>query len=584
MNFLFYSYVYKALVDVSSPGFIFLLIILALIFILLVGLIIYSFIFPKFLIKPKVDNNIRVYSYNYVKKEFTYFDKMNLTKQRTFNEKEFLDQFRASDRYRVQDWLKDISQNKKANEYIQADIKINAKNHFVTSMMELTGYNPDACTIHFESHLLPFATRKPKIGGILARKSRYQLLETKDVYDFMSSSDPNTLGAFYYFKIYHLDKAASDEGDDSAVIDINKEIVDLLFHYTNKKRKIYIINPNEEVLIDNSSMSKIATMEMAYTLATTIQQHLNYKAPNSNLGVAIGITLNTFYGKDFEDAIAQSLSMVNAIISNLVPNHIALFDPQFYKRHKEKLKQIEQVKSVIKNQTIRIFFNPSFDIRKKKQSFYYLSPVPYGTDIKTFYDLLAISDEINNGTHSLLSNLIDRVKVISNNKPTELMLKIPFAYAKDFLRVNSLKLDTYLKWIILFEESDLITNIDNLKSIKETLDLFNSKGYKVALELSTRNSLLPSKIISRFSYFVISKRFTQSANKDPNADDLRVMQAEYSNYPGRLVYGHLKDFDDLEICAHYSGEIFFCDSLALPSSRLETISEDAINKCLEKLD
>ena len=397
--------------------------------------------------------------------------------------------------------------------------------------------------------------------------------DTESANEFMEKCDTNTLGDFYLIKIYHLDKE-SKEDDENAIAELNKEIVDLLLHYTNNKRKIFIYSDSEEIIIDNASMSKMATMEMAYTIATSIQQHLNFKAPNANLGVAIGLTTSQFYENNFDDALVQATSMVDAILSNLTTTKIALFDPQFYKRHKQKLLQIEQVKNIITNNTIRIYFTPTIDIKKQQQSFYFLTPIPYGTELKTFYDVLKVSCDIKNGAQRLLTSIFDKIQIISGSKNVELFIKIPYSLAKVFLNTIKMKLDSYIKWIVCFDESDLITYIDDLQSMKETLDIFNSKGIKLAKDISTISSSLPGKINMRFSYFLISKKFTHGNNDEPNINDLRVIQAEYSSFPGRFVYNYLKDFDDLEICAHYSGEIFQCDEIGQPSSRLELINEE----------
>lgn len=579
MNYIFFSYL-SSLISTSNPFFVVLIVLIIALFILIIICTLLVILFPRMSQKPKVDNNIRIYSYDYSRKLFTYFDKMNLKKQRTLSEKAFLDQFKASDRYRVQDWLKDISQGKKINEFIQADIKINTKNHYVTSMIELTGFNPDACVIHFESHLLPFATFKTKTGGLFAKK-RFVLSDKNTASDFLEEGDPNSLGAFYFIKIYHLDKENLND-DEVAVAELNKEIIDLLRHYTNNKRKLYLYSETEEIIIDNASMSKIATMEMAHTIATAIQQHLNFKAPNSNLSVAIGITLSSFYNKNFDDAVTQSLSMVDAIIHDIVPNKIALFDPQFYKRHKQKIDQTEQVKSIIKNNTIRLYFTPTLDVSKQQQAFYLLNPIPYGTDLHTFYDILKISAGINGGSDLLFTSLFDQIAQITSSKSVELMIKIPYSLASSFLNVSKQQLNSYIKWIICFEESDLITYIDDLQSIKNIFEAYTNKGIKLALELSTISSLLPGKVNTKFSYFIIGKKFTQgSANKDPNINELRVIQSEYSCFPGKFVYTYLKDIDDIEICAHYSGEIFQCDEIGLPSSRLENIDTESISDIMQ---
>lgn len=578
MRSLILSIVYS-LIDTSAPLFGVLVFLIIFIFVFIVLFTILVIFFPKISQKPKVDNNIRIYTYDYSKKSFTYFDKMNLRKQKSLTEKEFLDQFKASDRYRVQDWLKDISQGKKINEFIQADIKINNKNHYVTSMIELTSYDPEVCIIHFESHLLPFATFKTKIGGLFSKR-RYVLSDKTVARSFLEEGDPNSLGAFYFIKIYHLNN--DDENDEIAVAELNKEIIDLLNHYTNKSRRLYLYSETEEILIDNASMSKIATMEMAHTIATAIQQHLNFKAPNANLSIAIGITLSSFYNRNFDDAITQSLSMVDAIINNIVPNKIALFDPQFYSRHKQKLNQTEQVKSIIKNNTIRLYFTPTINVGKQQQDFYLLNPLPYGTDLHTFYEILKTSVSIKDGPDRLFTFLFEQIATITAAKSVELMIKIPYSLATSFLNISKQNLSSYIKWIICFEESDLITYIDDLQSMKSIFEAYANKSIKIALELTTINSLLPSKINTKFSYFIIGKKFTQgSNNKDPNTNELRVIQSEYSYFPGKFVYTHLKDIDDIEICAHYSGEIFQCDEIGLPSSRLEMIDTDTINDILQ---
>ncbi len=559
--------------------FIILYVMIGIMFLVIVAVIIYNNVTPKRGFKPKFDNNIRIYTFDYFNKVFTYFDKMNISSKKTLDEKEFLDQFMASDRYRVQDWLKTISQGKQSSQYIQAGIKINKKNRYVTSMMELTGCNFEAGIIHFESHLLPFATFT-KIEGPFGNKRKYLLHDFQSAEDFLNSNADNALSAVYFFHLYHLDDKAP-LGDYKKLTEINKEIVDLLLHYCNNRSSLYVYSKTEEVMIVTSSLSKIATMEMAYTLLTAIQQHLNFKVPNSNLGVAIGISTSTYYGKNLKKAINQASSMADAIVSGLIHSQTALFDPKFYEHHNKKIKHIDEVKKVIQHKTFRIYFTPTINLEERRQDFYFLTSKPYGTEINNFTSLLRISENIHGGSKVLINEVLESIKQVTKGKEIELSLTIPFNLARQFINCVSLAGLHNIKWIITFDEADLVTHTDYLQQLIDLLTLIINKGHKIALNLSSANSLLPSKINTLFSYFIVGKKFTTSMNNDPDQNNLKLIETEYKVYPGEIVYADLKDLDDMSICVHYSGKILQCDSVALPSSLPEMIPEEVINECLE---
>lgn len=519
--------------------------------------------------------NVRIYRYNYANKTFYSFDRIDPSNTKEFTEKEFLAQFLPSDKYRVQDWLKDIAHgDNNFPKFIQADIRISKDNKMIPTMLEFTSINHKSSLIHFDSHLFPslFASnikRSPK------KMKKYILINEEAAHEFLEHEDMEALGATFYFSLYQKDETGRVIANKH-LADVNKKIVEVIGRFLTKTRKLLVINPLDEVVIDTSVASRATAYTIASTIATSVQQYLNYSIPDDDIYFAIGFSVGSFYGHDYPKAKFQSSSMVKAIKEGYSKEKILFYDSEFYAKYARRQSQNQEIVMVVKNATFRIYYMPSLDLSRKKLAFYFTDIVPYGTEITDFQSVIRMASEIKGGAEKLLESVVERCEADLADRPRcSIALRLPYAQVESFRHI--LKKHKKLDWIIEIREADLTTYADDMANVNQELEKVKKAGIQIALVIDNSSSELRKKTLKTFDYFFIPPKFTsEMLDFSTSHNNLRIIETNYFGYNVPLVFFGLKDFDDIELCAHYSGTIFQCDQLALPSSRFESLEEEKV--------
>lgn len=531
------------------------------------------------------DFNVRVYSYDYIRKRFYCFDRMNLRNVKTFDEESFLAQFRKSDTYRIKDWLSQIINGKKTSESLQVDIKINRGKKVITSFLRFSSINKEKQIIHFESQLLPYMYMKKAKGlNVNSYKnqkvpSKYIMKTEEEAKRFLNSKSDDVLGAIFYFELY-TDKVELTEEDHATIEKCRNEVERILNYYLSKNRKMLRLGSDIFLIIDGYCLSRLMAMNLATTIHTAVQQYLNFNTPGIDLSMAVGISIRSLYQGNYVLGKEQAKKMAEAVVSGKTnEERVLLYDENFFTSYEQAKIQKEEVRSLIQNATFRIYYTPTVDLNAGKQSFYLMSVKPYGTGIKDFTDILNISTDIRGGTDQLLGKLYQKViaQVKQNKENTKLALEIPYALSGKFVKVlEETKIDS-LSWILCFRESDLLTESDDINAVLKRLRDYRKIGYEVGVVIDNLSSGLRSRILRQVSCFFVPNVFTtQMTDSNQSHNDLRVIHTNYSQYHVPIIYYGLEHIDDIEIGLIHGGRLFQCDEVALPSSRLEQINEDTI--------
>lgn len=575
-----YIYSLAEINPTSDSFFIPLIIVLILMIIFLIVAITISRIVSTNRGHNRIDSNVRIYTYNYAKNTFTCFDKLNIRNVKEYSEIDFYSQFTASDKYRLQEWLKNLSQNKNVSDYIQCDIRIKKKSKNVPSFIALTSINREKNTIHFESHLLPFSnyqSSNPK-----KKNKKFLLDKFEKCVDFMEKNkDKESIGATFYINLYLPENKKNDKGLLDLAI-LSNPIKETLTSYLNTYRRMICIDENTFMIIDTKVISKAMALELATSFQTALRQCINHTIDSTSVRFAIGLSTGFFY-EDLDSAKEQSSMMAEAITKGDYDREILFYDPYFFIKEKKRKSDLEDVKMLIKNSTYRLYFNPTIDVRSFTQSFYFTNVVPHGTEIKHFSEILQMSTNYKNGKLQLISSLIEKITMIAKQKEGNKTFSLPIIYSAipELLKARPHNLKDDILFILVLKESDLIAYIDDLRNVISTLKDLKKRGYYLGLDIANPTSLLPSKILNLFSYIFISSTFTTIDNP---MNTLKLIENDYCSLAKiPLVYYGFKDTNNIGLCAHYSGVIFQSSKIASASSILEDISEDKINMLKEEL-
>ena len=531
------------------------------------------------------DSNVRVYSYNYAKRSFYYFDKMNLTNTKTLTEEEFLSQFTATDKYLVDDWLKSIARNDSHSDFIQADIRISKTRKITSSLLELESINRQKNTIHFNSYLLSHiyqASLKTHMRQKRERISQKYVLENiESAQKFLDRGSLDVVGAVFYFKLFRNPAKKPIKENGKEMEEINRELILQLSHFLSKQRKIVLLSPTEEMIVDISCISKIVSMTTASTIQTYLQQVLNRKVKSDDYFVALGISTGTYYDRNIQLAKEQSGKMAGAIAKGLTKERVLFYDESFFLNYQQLSQQKDEVRMIVKNATFRNYFSPTLNLTNKKQDFYMLFTYPYGTEVPSFSAVSNLSKQMGS-IDKLYDSLINKVKALtdSKNEPIKIATRVNYDTLNEFITALERNKDEKIRWIPIVSETDLLTCMDDSLQIAKKFHDFTKKGYQIGLIIENSMTALRTRILRTISYFFVPPN--NNITLTERATDLKNIQSGYGNYRIPLVFFGLKDFEEIELGVHYGGSIFQCDELSLPSSRIEGIPKERVDEIISE--
>ncbi|HIU70690.1 MAG TPA: hypothetical protein IAC60_03780 [Candidatus Enterosoma merdigallinarum] len=569
---------------INSPGWFYggwMIALLILAFLLAIAILLFATVL--FHRHRKInDSNIRIYTYDYGKKTFFFFDRNNLLRRKELSEKEFVSQFQTSDSYQVRNWLDDIISGKNRRDFIQADVKIHIKGKAIPSILELTGINREKCLIHFESHLLPFTAFGQNASK--RRRAKYMFTSPEEAESFLAASDPNSMASCYFISLYVDEK---NKGTDSyrELMELSRLTLDMLGGYLGKERRLLAFSDNDFFLMSTLNMSKAMCMQFADTLETKIRQEINRSRPDTKVRFAIGLSTGTFFQKDYKKAKEQCQLMCEAIKKGDFPNDILFYDQDFFQKERKRKTDKEEIQMFIRNETFRLFFLPSLDIRSFQRSLYLLEVLSYGTSIRDFSEILRIAESIRGGSEAIVSSIAKRLDAILAERKDRISLLLPVIYSSLDGLVKALGHNDarHYDLVLCLRESDLLPSLPNLKQMIDKLGELKKRGFSLAIRIANATSLLPNRLLRLFSYVVVGKEFTGRMGDASALATFQLIESDYKPLSIPILYCDLQNNSQIELCAHYGGSLFQASSLGQPSSRPEEIDEDELDELKKNL-
>ncbi len=551
---------------------------------LLLAIAIFLFATVLFTIKYRRinDSNIRIYTYDYAKKSFFFFDRNNLLRRKEMNEKDFIAQFQTSDSYQVRNWLDSIIAGKSHRDFLQADVKIHVRGRAIPSILELTSVNREKCLIHFESHLLPFSAFTPSASK--RRRAKFMLPSTEEAESFLLESDPNSLASAYYISLY-LDEKQKTPDTFRELMEISQLTLEMLGGYLNKDRRLLAFTENEFFLLSTLNMSKAMCMQFASTLETKIRQVINRSHPDTKVKFAIGLSTGTYFQKDYRKAREQCQLMCEAIRKGDYRNDILFYDQDFFLKERKRKTDREEVRMLIRNQTFRIYFQPTLDITSFQPSLYILSIGTYGTSITDFREIQRIASSIRNGTDDLFRAFCNKLTMVLGSQKERKKYLFPVVYSslESLSKAIGHNDNRNFDLVLSLRESDLLPYLPLLKQVIDRFEDLKKRGFRLAIHIANATSLLPNRLLRLFSYVIVGKEFTSHLGEPSALTSLQLIESDYLPLEVPILYQDLADNSQIELCAHYGGTIFQSRSLGELSSRPEEIEADALETLKESL-
>ncbi len=528
--------------------------------------------------------NVKIYTYNYAKKSFMYFEKMNTTVQQRLSQEEFLNNFDPADKYQVENWLKDIATGKQTSNFLNVNVKDESKKNKLTPViLELNSINREKDIIHFESLMVSFATAQRNVGRSKGRK--YRINNVDEAVEFMGQRNKSTaLGAVYYVSVYDSDKDQAYEDDLETIYE---RIVTIIISYMHKKRKFAIVDYDSILIMDIDCLNRATALSFVSTLETSIRQYINSTFPDTTIRFSIGVSTGNFYNNDYEVAKQQAKRMSDAVKEEGNGASILVYDPDYFDMARQRKTDLAEIKYLIENDTFRIYYRPLVNTKEFTLDHYSASIVPHGTRVLDFLELVTVAMANNLDVAKLYNNIITLVNKrveMSGQEECKMSLRLPLSTIDIFIKENKKVKNNRVRWLFVFSETYLLLYSENQKKTAKKLEDLKEKGFNVGIQIASPNTALSNLILSRADTIIVPAEIFPYSFKDTNINhSLRLVQNEFSELNIPITYTGLKTVSEIALCQHYGGESFQADEIGKASSRLEGIDNSVMQTLIREL-
>lgn len=527
-------------------------------------------------------NNQRIFSYDYSRGLFFYFDRLNPKNERILTNDEFLSFYISNDKFRIENWLKDIRNGNSYSQFIQVDRHFEGYSNLpLTCILILTKIDKEKHIIHFEMHILPYIDT----SSHFRKKERYVLKDEKQENDFIHDYEESTQGAIYYLRLYT--NKENDELDSIKVKTLKNKIYnDVILKYLSATRRLIQINDSDMLIVDTSTNSKLLALNYASTIQSFAQDIIKNQGEQNNFEFLIGISIQQVESKTFINCKEEAKLMIDAIIKKESFNKVLIYDPNFTKNITKDAKNKKDTILYVKNSTFDIFFLSSVDVLEKRLGPLFLKIVNYGIDIDDFKEVVTIASNIDDGNKciQLFKNLdfklIKQLKIYKEE--LNIVLQIPYESVELFYRAIDPNIERNFNYTLLIEEKELSSRISIQDEILKQIKRFKKdKSINFAMLISTSSTAVVRTILEEMKYYVIPSFMTKSIQLAQTRANLYKISTFYKTLSSPLCFINLKDTIDIDLALLYSGRIVQCDAFSKPSSRISPISTKLINQIVK---
>ena len=566
---------------------------LAIIIVSLVAILVLATIIVMFFFACRYDErkdiaakskNVKIYTYNYVKKSFMYFEKMNTTVQQSLFNEGFLNNFDPADKYQVENWLKDIATGKQTSNFLNVNVKDESKKNKLTPViLGLKSVNREKDIIHFESMMVSFATAQRNVSRSKGRK--YRINNVDEAVEFMNQRNKATsLGAVYYVSVYDSDKDQAYEDDLETIYE---RIVTIIISYMHKKRKFSIVDYDSILIMDIDCLNRATALSFVSTLETSIRQYINSTFPDTTIRFSIGVSTGNFYNNDYELAKKQAKQMSDAVKEEENRGPVLVYNPDYFDMARQSKTDLAEIKYLIENDTFRIYYRPLVNTNKFVLDHYSASIVPHGTRILDFLELVTVALANNLDVAKLYNSIITQVNKrieMSGQEQCRMSLRLPLSTIDIFIKENKRVKNNRVQWLFVFSESYLLLYADSQKKTAKKLQDLKNKGFDIGIQIASPNTALSNLILSMADTIIVPAEIFQYSFKDTNINhSLRLVQNEFSALNIPITYTGLKTVSEISLCQHYGGESFQADEIGKASSWLEGIDNSVMQTLIREL-
>lgn len=523
----------------------------------------------------KYEYNVRFYSFDYSANLISYFDRKDIKRKITQSIDYFYKQFPSDDVENVKNWLaNNINDSDKASEYLETKVYLRRNKEIASSLFELTSINRTKKIVHFESHLLPYLSYQTK----KKKKNRNYIKTLPEILVHSEKHRLNGKGGIILIKLF---SAHSYELDEKTINPIMIQLVNYVAQILNENRFLINLTNFEIAVVDYALSSRAAIVGLANRIKQLTDTFLTINSLSDNYELYAGLVLNENL-MDLKSMIGHARDM--AILAEQ-KEEIGF---ELYDSNKDYASMVSSVGyrdivTLIHNKTFRFYFTPIINADKLDIIAYKLTIDPYGTNFENINEIFETANELRLLHPILKTTALGAINQIGKlNETVKIMFTAQINYINDYLRLFINEYEN-ISPVVCFHEDDLVTYNDEYDDLAEKLVDIIDKKLSVALIIDNELSELTEDVLSKFDYFLTSKKLSEELTLDNRTSiTLRTLIDQYSVYKGDFIVQQISSIDNLEIALRLGVKNFSCSAILDASSTLEKLDEDTKEK-IEKI-
>ena len=487
-------------------------------------------------------NSMRVFAIDIKNDHVIFFNRASINKKRTSTVTEFYNQFPASEREKLIEWIsKLMDNNENPPSYLEINVMISKSQKKYYSLLQIQKIDRKNQILHLESYLF---------------KSGAQKVSSKNVRQIPSSEEKisrallnNSLNRGLTFAFCFTQKRGRYENDSFTRVAFIK-IKDILLSYVTQSRLVFFYSDNQFIIFDLHSYLRSHAMSLINAVKEEINRFLILNSFNDNIEYTVGVVENKLFPHNHEELIKKSIEMAN----------MAKEEDEFCLMYEEGMRSIDlgenqyrsEVERLIRDKKIKYLFRPIYNVDKKKTLGYFSFPTPDGTFFDSIDELKEYAYRTEDDKElfaTIATNVISRFNNQKQNDSLRLFFPIRLSekphVIKSLSHISKIK-ETHL--VILLDSNDLLNFENNEDEMINDVRTFRVKGYEVALLINERDLNLTQKVYDLFDFFVIGGSLTSALKNSSRARvQLHGLIEKLLSYNHPIIISDLMNWSSVEL-------------------------------------
>lgn len=495
---------------------------------------------------------------------------------------EYLSFLSKNSREKVEDFINKVRTNVTDNitniiETNAFHIKRNKKQFF--SVIYITSINMDDGIIHATQY---FYDSIPVIEGVdLKRENRIRAMF--NVPENIIKNRFVNAGTKGATMLFHYSITNSYKNEDISVL-IYYGLINIISKHVNLNRVLVKDKGSDLVLFDFKAYQRHKIYKLVSEIKKQFNKIIEMNAVNNRIKFSIAITEHKFYPRDYHKVMkAAHQTSIEASSKN---RDFLFYDNSVREEYYFDQSYRTEVQTIIENHSMKYYFMPIIGVSHCDVIGYFSKIVPISTifndinEVKNYsYKLSLSKDLFSENSKHLLSKFVNE----SSNLKTEKYLFYNLKY-HEIIFANSL-LGFILNQkranlVLVFNESDLLKNIDKNEDYTEPFRKLISKGYLLSLEITLKTLELPDELYSLFTYFQFDVEFFDKNFDDISHSSLTMKRSieKILKYRKKVIVSSVNTWNDVELRIQENLKFLSGDAISPYSEMILPINKKVIDK------